>query len=120
MRAGNPKLLFLVLAVVCVAGLAFAAVWMWELSVLWAILIGLNIITFLFYGIDKSSSARGGLRIPEVILHLLALLGGSPAALLGQMVFRHKTRKWKFRIVFVLIILVQIAAVVFYMKQKSL
>lgn len=109
----------MILAVVCIAGLAFAAVWMWELSVLWAILIGLNMITFLFYGFDKSGAVRGGLRIPEVVLHLLALLGGSPAALLGQMIFRHKTRKLTFRIIFVLIVLVQIVAVILYMRVNN-
>lgn len=114
MKVQSPKLFSLVFVMICIAGLTLAAVWRGEISVLWGLFIGLNIITFFFYGVDKSSAARGGLRIPEIVLHLLALLGGSPAAFLGQVVFRHKTRKIKFRIIFVLIVLIQIAAVVLY------
>lgn len=116
MRVRNPKLYFLVIGIVCIAGLSFAAVWVWGLSAVWAVLISVNAITFLFYGADKSIAVRGGLRVPEAVLHLLALLGGSPAALLGQIVFRHKTRKMKFRIIFVLIILVQITAIILYVR----
>lgn len=60
----------------------------------------LSVIAFSAYGLDKSQAVRAGRRIPEKRLHLLALFGGWPGALLGQRVFRHKTRKTRFLIVF--------------------
>ena len=38
--------------------------------------------------------------MPEASLHVLALMGGWPGALLAQRVVRHKTRKQPFRTVF--------------------
>ncbi len=74
-------------------------------------LAGVNLMTLLLYGCDKRQAAVGGFRVPELVLHLGALAGGSPAALLGQGLFRHKTRKFRFQIVFAAIILLQMAAV---------
>ncbi len=54
-----------------------------------------------FYYIDKRRATKaGGRRIPEVALHALAAVGGAPGAWLGQVVFRHKTKKAQFRRVF--------------------
>ena len=44
-------------------------------SVLMA-LTALNALTVLLYGLDKIAARNGWRRIPEIILHLLALLGG--------------------------------------------
>ena len=67
-------------------------------------LAAVNLLTFLAYGIDKRKAVRNGQRskrqsrrIPEATLLLLALLGGSPAALLAMYLFRHKTLHKKFR-----------------------
>ena len=57
-------------------------------------------ITFLLYGFDKAQSKLGGRRVPEVILHGLALSGGFPGGWAGRSIFRHKTKKGFF--VFVL------------------
>jgi len=51
----------------------------------------LTITTFVMYGLDKLLSKMGNARIPELILHLLAILGGFPGAWLGMALFRHKT-----------------------------
>lgn len=53
----------------------------------------LSMALFMVYGIDKWSAKRGAGRVPELTLHLLALLGGWPGALLGQQVFSHKISK---------------------------
>ena len=58
----------------------------------------LSFISFLLFDLDKRRAVRGAWRIPERTLLLSAFLGGAPGALLGMHFFRHKTQKWKFRI----------------------
>jgi uncharacterized membrane protein YsdA (DUF1294 family) len=56
-------------------------------------------ITFLLYGFDKAQAQVGGWRIPEIVLHGLALLGGFPGGWAGRSIFRHKTQKGLFTFV---------------------
>jgi len=69
-----------------------------------------SVITFTAYGIDKRRAVLGERRIRERTLHLLELAGGWPGALAGQMLFRHKLRKFTFMIVFVGIVALHVAA----------
>jgi uncharacterized membrane protein YsdA (DUF1294 family) len=57
-------------------------------------------VCFALYGIDKRRATRQQVRISERTLHLAAFVGGWPGAWLGQRVFRHKTEKFLFRMVF--------------------
>lgn len=57
-------------------------------------------LAFVAYASDKSAAKRGEWRIPENTLHLLALAGGWPGALVAQQVLRHKSSKAEFRAVF--------------------
>jgi uncharacterized membrane protein YsdA (DUF1294 family) len=59
-----------------------------------------SLVTFIWYAIDKSAAQRGNQRTPENTLHLLALAGGWPGALVAQQKLRHKTKKQPFRIIF--------------------
>ena len=59
-------------------------------------LIGINLLTFLIFGIDKRKARKGKWRIPEDTLIWLSIVGGSVGALLGMYLFRHKTQKRKF------------------------
>ncbi len=74
------------------------------MHLLLAYLIAINLTTFLLYGYDKFISSRKKLRVPELNLQTLALLGGSPAALLAQKFFRHKTIKSSFQIIYWIIV----------------
>lgn len=65
----------------------------------------MSVITSALYGYDKQQAQRGGQRTPEKLLHAGELLGGWPGALLAQQVFRHKTRKFSYQLVFWLIVL---------------
>lgn len=60
----------------------------------------LSVTTFLVYALDKRAARRRHWRVPEKLLHLLALLGGWPGALAAQQVLRHKTRKLQFQALF--------------------
>ena len=115
----RPKALFLTLAAVSVTALAFLLAYFLEIHLLYAYLIGVNLTTFVMYGFDKEQAVYNRSRIPEIVLHLLALAGGSPAAFFAQITFRHKTRKRVFRTIFITIVLLQIiaAATVFFLKH---
>jgi uncharacterized membrane protein YsdA (DUF1294 family) len=66
--------------------------------------IGIALITYLIYALDKSRARARDWRIPEMTLHLLALAGGWPGAFIAQRQFRHKCSKLQFQIVFWLIV----------------
>mgnify|MGYP003374212353 CR=1 FL=1 len=57
-----------------------------------------NVIVLMLYGIDKWKAKHDRWRIPE-------------AELLGMIVFHHKTKKWKFRILVPLAVILQAAVV---------
>ena len=57
-----------------------------------------NLAAFVSYGVDKRRARRGEWRVPERTLLALAFLGGGLGAFLGMQVFRHKTRKLRFRL----------------------
>ena len=113
MERHRPTRYTLGFAVVAALGLSLALWWL-GLAPVYAYLVGINAITLMLYGYDKRQAIVGRTRIPEFVLHTAALCGGSPGALLGQGLFRHKTRKFRFQVVFVAIVLLQIAAVCGY------
>jgi len=97
--------------VLCMAiGLALL-LWRLGLAPAYAGLISMNVVTLALYGYDKHQAIVGGTRISEAALHVAALLGGSPGAAVAQTLFRHKTRKRSFRIVFVAIVLLQVVVI---------
>lgn len=59
-----------------------------------------SLVTFAAYALDKAAAARRDRRTPENTLHLLALAGGWPGALLAQQWLRHKSVKADFRATF--------------------
>ena len=73
----------------------------------------INVITFAVFGIDKLKAVKNRWRVPEKILFLLALLGGSLGAIIGMYSFRHKTKKIAFRIGIPAILIVQIIFIYF-------
>ncbi|KUJ79141.1 hypothetical protein AVO44_11720 [Ruegeria profundi] len=82
---------------------------------LWAI----NTLTLLAFGWDKARAKRRKRRVPERRLLWLAALGGSPGAVLGRWMFRHKTRKRGFSIWLFGIFLTQ-AAMVYLIISETL
>jgi uncharacterized membrane protein YsdA (DUF1294 family) len=80
---------------------AFILLWLLGLSPLLAWIVGWSIPAFAMYGIDKRQAQNDGWRVPEAVLHGLALIGGVLGAWAGRAVFRHKTRKPVFLVVLV-------------------
>lgn len=76
--------------------LAIAAWWR-PPAWLWIGYAVLSVLSFAAYAGDKSAARRQGRRTPERSLHLLALAGGWPGALLAQQLLRHKSAKPAFR-----------------------
>ena len=80
-------------------------------------LLTINLLTFVTYGIDKYKARHKHWRVREASLLLLAVLGGSPAALLAMYLFRHKTQHNKFRYGVPAILIAQVLLVVFVYKH---
>ena len=79
-------------------------------KILLVYILCVSIIAFAAYGIDKRKAEKNKWRIPESVLIMLAVLGGSVGALAGMLVFHHKTKKAKFVIGIPVILLLQAAA----------
>jgi len=63
----------------------------------------INLISFIAYGLDKSKAKKDKRRISEKTLLLLAAAGPF-GAVAGMRNFRHKTKKSKFKLVYVALI----------------
>lgn len=79
----------------------------------------MSAISFSLYGLDKRASTRGGRRTREARLHLVELLGGWPGALLAQRVFRHKTRKTSFQVMYYVAVVTNLAALAWMLYADS-
>lgn len=108
----SPKQTFSLVAValILIVGIFLLVATNWPFYWVW--LITLAIITFILYGYDKSQAKLGGARVPEIVLHGLALLGGFLGGWLGRFVFNHKTRKPIFTVVLVLATIIHLAIIV--------
>ena len=75
-------------------------------------LIIVNAAAFLLMLADKLKAKRGAWRIPEATLMGIAAIGGSIGALAGMYLFRHKTKHIKFTLGIPVILIGQIAMVI--------
>ena len=80
----------------------------------------LSSATFAAYALDKTAAKNGGWRTSESTLHLLALIGGWPGALIAQSKFRHKTKKQPFRAIFWITVALNCMAFVSLFTPKGL
>jgi uncharacterized membrane protein YsdA (DUF1294 family) len=101
-----------------VAGaVAFALLWWWGLSPSLAWLAGWSIPAFAMYAIDKRQARAGGWRVPEALLHGLALIGGVLGAWAGRLLLRHKTQKPIFLVVLVVASVLWLAILVWAIQR---
>ena len=80
-------------------------------------LLAINIATFLLYGIDKYKAKKNKWRISEATLLTMAAIGGSIGAWAGMRLLHHKTMHKKFKYGIPLIIIMQIALVVYLLTN---
>ena len=79
--------------------------------------LGLNLLLFIFMGIDKRAAKRKKWRIPERRLLTLGIIGGGIGGILGMLVFHHKTHRIYFTICYVVNIICWGIAFLYFTKQ---
>ena len=77
------------------------------MQLLYIYLAVINLIAVIITIYDKLSAIRGGRRVPERTLMLIASLCGGPGMLLTMLIIRHKTRKPMFMLGIPFIILIE-------------
>ncbi len=80
-------------------------------------LIAINVIGFFAMLIDKEKAKRGSWRIPEKTLFMFTFLGGGFGTIAGMYLFRHKTKKLRFTIGFPVILITEIALVIYWVTR---
>ena len=75
-------------------------------------LLTVNALGFLLMTVDKYKAKKNLWRIPESTLMTVALIGGSIGSLAGMYTVRHKTKHMKFTVGIPVILVLQIAAVI--------
>ncbi|MBN2491546.1 MAG: DUF1294 domain-containing protein [Planctomycetes bacterium] len=104
--------------VVTFAASAVGAVALWRqlrIDPLVSWLLVENLVAFATYGYDKAIAGSRRSRIPERLLLTHALAGGCAGALAAMQLFRHKTAKGSFRLRFWAIVVLEVAAIVWYL-----
>jgi uncharacterized membrane protein YsdA (DUF1294 family)/cold shock CspA family protein len=66
-----------------------------------------SLATYGVYAYDKAQAQGHGLRVPELVLHLLGALGGTPGAFAAMRLLPHKLKKPQFQVIFWLIVAAQ-------------
>jgi uncharacterized membrane protein YsdA (DUF1294 family) len=76
-------------------------------------------VTIVVYALDKNAAMNGRWRTRESTLHWFALAGGWPGAWIAQRLFRHKTRKGSFIVVFWLSVMLNLAALAWVVVEPN-
>jgi len=106
-------------AVIFLAAVGIAAFFVPAKSLLPIYVVGVSVVTFIVYAIDKAAAMRNAWRIPENTLHLLALAGGWPGALIAQQTIRHKSSKPAFQAVFWVTVALNCAAIAYFFTPNG-
>lgn len=105
----HPLNLLSIIYIVLLAGLVIFGL----LPSLFLLIISLiNVLSYWLYVQDKQAAQADERRVAENTLHLVAFLGGWPAAHLAQQKLRHKTQKQPFRHIYFAMIGLNIALMI--------
>ena len=89
---------------------------LYNYKLLISIIFIMNLISFTIFYIDKRKAIKAKNRISENSLLLSAFLFGSIGAFLSMQIFRHKTKKLKFRILVPLFVVVKVLILYYLYK----
>ncbi len=78
-----------------------------------------SVVAFGAYAHDKSAAKNNRWRTPENTLHLLALIGGWPGALVAQGLLRHKSSKQSFQITFWVTVFLNVGALAWLLSSHG-
>lgn len=81
-------------------------------------IVGINIIGFFIFWLDKWKAKKGRWRIPEKTLFIITAIGGGIGTIAGMYTFRHKTQKLGFVIGLPFITALEIALAVYWIWFK--
>ena len=90
------------------------------MNIILCYILVINIVSFFLYGIDKYKAKNGKWRISEATLLTMAAIGGSIGAWTGMRIWHHKTMHKKFKYGIPVIIILQIALVVYLHANKTI
>lgn len=91
----KPYLAWTLAGLVLTAAISFPLHWATGLAPLWTYFVAINFATLLIYRIDKwISPQENALRVPNLLLVLLALVGGSAGAIFGVAAGHKTSRKY--------------------------
>jgi uncharacterized membrane protein YsdA (DUF1294 family)/cold shock CspA family protein len=114
--AGSGSMVFAGLFLIVVAGAVLAG----RLpSLVLALYAGASAVAYFAYARDKSAARENRWRTEENTLHVLALAGGWPGALLAQRILRHKSKKKSFQLMFWTTVVVNCAALLICLFPKA-
>ena len=80
----------------------------------------MNVVSFLAFWLDKRYAVRQKWRIKESTLFAISILFGALGAVLGMLLFRHKTKKPGFVVLLPILALLQIVIVIWCSIQYFL
>ncbi len=106
--SSNLRLYFSLLAALIFIGSTLGLYLATALAPVMITVISLSATGFACMGFDKSLARSQSLRVPEVVLFTIALLGGIPGVFFGIHFFKHKTRKPYFQFILLLIFCAQL------------
>lgn len=81
--------------------------------------VAMSSVTFIMYGLDKWAAKRDAQRTPENTLQFCALVGGWPGALLAQQIFRHKSSKRSYQVVFWSMVMINCGVLGFLLSPRG-
>lgn len=114
----NSNLGFMnILIIIFAIGLMVLTTFFSQMNYVFTFIIIMNVITYTLYKKDKNAALDMVWRVPEQTLHLVALLGGWPAAYYAQNKYRHKTQKKAFQTIYKCTIILNIILILILITQ---
>ena len=81
--------------------------------------LGMSLLTFFTFGLDKWRAGRGAPRISEATLLLMTWCGGLVGGWLAMLLFHHKTRKTSFKLKMFLVSLLNLLWIPLWLEWSA-